>query len=254
MKDKKIVLFPGYRYVVPADFERWLEKMASAGWHIDRISQWSSLFMVFRRGEPQKYRFVYDLQAVPRKDYRAIYEQFGWEYLGRMASIYIWRKAYRDRRPEAFSDRDSIIHRNRRTIAAISSLYVLVDGPDPRHRFIYRRHTKSELIQLVLGLVLSLLYFLPWRRMLKIRRNLSAKLRWCSSEDFIFNGGLINIPLIPQSGGSFNVTAFILTSEEVALHGDVVGILFTFAAPFINLPIASLLLTWSKGREPGGNG
>lgn len=175
MKDRKIVLFPGYRYVVPADFERWLEKMASAGWHIDRISQWSSLFMVFRRGEPQKYRFVYDLQAAPRKDYRAIYEQFGWEYLGRMASIYIWRKAYRDRRPEAFSDRDSIIHRNRRTIAAISfSFYMFLLMALILGIVLFTGgHTKSELIQLVLGLVLSLLFtFYLGGVMLKIRRNL----------------------------------------------------------------------------------
>lgn len=31
MKDEKTVLFPGYRIVVPADFENWLEKMASEG-------------------------------------------------------------------------------------------------------------------------------------------------------------------------------------------------------------------------------
>ena len=139
MKDKKIVLFPGFRHVVPADFESWLEKMASAGWHIDRITQWSSFVMVFRRGAPKKYRFVYDLQAAPRKDYRAIYQEFGWEYLGRMASVFIWRKEYREARLEAFSDQESILQRNRRTLIAVFHcfLYVFAGRPNPRSLLFY---------------------------------------------------------------------------------------------------------------------
>ena len=158
MKDKKIVLFPGFRHVVPADFESWLEKMASAGWHIDRITQWSSFVMVFRRGAPKKYRFVYDLQAAPRKDYRAIYQEFGWEYLGRMASVFIWRKEYRDARLEAFSDQESILQRNRRTLIAVSIAFymfllaALILGLS----FFTRTLAPGELFQAVLALALFL--------------------------------------------------------------------------------------------------
>jgi len=127
MKEKKTVLFSAFRggNVVPANFENWFERMAAEGWHIDRVGQWNSLWMTFRRGEPRKYRFICDLQASPRKEYRATYEQFGWECLGRMASMYVWRMEYQGQRPEAFTDKDSVVGRNRRTILAVSVSFTL---------------------------------------------------------------------------------------------------------------------------------
>ena len=127
MKEKSIVLFSAFRggNVVPAHFENWFERMAAEGWHINHIRQWDSLLMTFRRGEPKKYRFICDSQASPRKEYRATYEQFGWEYLGRMASMHVWRMEYHGERPEAFSDKDSVVERNRRTILAVSVSFTL---------------------------------------------------------------------------------------------------------------------------------
>jgi hypothetical protein len=69
MKDKKIVWFSAFRHVVPADYENWLEKMAAEGWQTGRFWQWSSIYLTFTKGEPKKYRFVYDPQVSPRKDY-----------------------------------------------------------------------------------------------------------------------------------------------------------------------------------------
>jgi len=128
MKNKKIVFFPAFKRVVPSDFENWLENMALDGWHIERVRQWSSIIMIFKKGKTKKYRFVYDLQAVPGKDYIPTYEQFGWECLGRMASVYIWRMEYSGERPEAFTDNESMVGRDKRTIAAVSvsfSLFLL---------------------------------------------------------------------------------------------------------------------------------
>jgi hypothetical protein len=127
MKDKKIVLFSAFRggNVVPANFENWFERMAAEGWHINRVRQWNSLWMTFKKGEPRKYRFVCDMQASPRKDYRATYEQFGWECLGRMASMYVWRMEYQGQRPEAFTDKESVVARNRRTVQAVSVSFTL---------------------------------------------------------------------------------------------------------------------------------
>lgn len=120
MKTKKIVFFPAFKRVVPSDFENWLEDMAAKGWHIERVRQWSSIIMIFIKGEPKSYRFVYDVHAIVGKDYISTYEQFGWKNLGRMASVNIWRMEYKDDRPEAFTDKDSIASRNNRTIAAVS--------------------------------------------------------------------------------------------------------------------------------------
>ncbi|MCX6003872.1 MAG: DUF2812 domain-containing protein [Chloroflexi bacterium] len=125
MKDKRTVLFSAFRHVIPADYESWLERMAAEGWHINHFRQWSSMVVTFKRGEPKKYRFVYDPQVSPRKDYIATYEQFGWEYLGRMASAHFWRMEYNHERPEAFSDSESVVARNKRTIFAVSVSFLI---------------------------------------------------------------------------------------------------------------------------------
>jgi len=120
MKTKKVVWLSAFKHVIPADYENWLEEMALQGWNIDRIGQWSSIRLVFMRTPPKKYRYVYDIQPNPKKDYRATYEQFGWECVGIMASCFIWRKEYSDERPEAFSDMQSIKDRNKRVVRASS--------------------------------------------------------------------------------------------------------------------------------------
>jgi hypothetical protein len=125
MSERKIVLFSAFHYLLPSAYENWLERMAAEGWHINRFRQWSSIFMIFRKGAPKRYRFVYDPQVSPRKEYIPTYEQFGWEYLGRMASAHFWRMEYEHERPEAFSDHESIVKRNRRTIAAVSVSFLI---------------------------------------------------------------------------------------------------------------------------------
>lgn len=127
MSDNKIVLFSAFRHVVPSDYEDWFEQMASEGWHINEIKQWDSVYMRFHRGIPKKYRFVYDPQVSPRKDYIPFYEQFGWEHLGCMASAHIWRMVYDGERPQAFSDQDGLADRNRRNLTAASvSFFIFV--------------------------------------------------------------------------------------------------------------------------------
>ena len=120
MSNRKIEFFSAFRYLLPSDYENWLEQMATEGWHINHFRQWNSIFMIFQRGEPKTYRFVYDPQASPRKDYIATYKQFGWKYLGCMASAHFWRMEYEGERPQAFSDQEGLIDRNRRNIIAVS--------------------------------------------------------------------------------------------------------------------------------------
>ena len=49
-----------------------------------------------------------------------MYADFGWEYVGRMSSVFVWRKAYTKERPEMFSDRPTAVKRSQRFITAIS--------------------------------------------------------------------------------------------------------------------------------------
>lgn len=119
MKDTKTAWLSVYTKIEPASYENWLEEQALQGWHVDQVGQWSSIRMVLRKGIPKRYRYVYDLQAAPRKDYRALYEQFGWDLVGQMSSIYLWRKEYDAERPESFSDTESLRRRNLRLMYAL---------------------------------------------------------------------------------------------------------------------------------------
>lgn len=104
MKDTRVLYFSAFRHVVPEDFERWFEELTAAGWHPVKVGQWSSIAMRFERSEPRKYRYVIDMQAAPKRDYRPTYESFGWEFVGQMASAPVWHMAYAEERPESFSD------------------------------------------------------------------------------------------------------------------------------------------------------
>lgn len=79
MKNTKTVWFSAYRWVVPADYEAWLETLAKQGWTLQRIRQWDSIRMTFHKTEPKQYRYVFDLNAFPKKDYKATYQQFSWD-------------------------------------------------------------------------------------------------------------------------------------------------------------------------------
>jgi len=117
----KAVYFSAFREgnIVPTNFENWMEKKALQGWHVENIGQWSSLKMDFIQSKPRKYRFVYDVNSFPNKKYKNMYRQFGWELVGQMASAIIWRKEYTDKRPESFSDLESLEKRDKRAVNAV---------------------------------------------------------------------------------------------------------------------------------------
>ena len=125
MKNTKTVWFSAYRWVVPADYEAWLETLAKQGWNLQRIRQWDSIRMTFHKTEPKQYRYVFDLNAFPKKDYKATYQQFGWEFMGQMASCFIWRKEYTGERPESFTDQDSLTRRNKRVRNAVLACFLI---------------------------------------------------------------------------------------------------------------------------------
>jgi len=111
--NKKTVWFSAFKTVVPADFEEWMESLAKEGWNVDKLGLFGAFKIVFYKSEPKKFRYVFDLNINPKKDYMQTYEQFGWEYVGRMSSCFIWRKAYDEIRPESFTDKESRIRRNK---------------------------------------------------------------------------------------------------------------------------------------------
>ncbi len=176
MKRKKTVWFSAFTKVVPADYENWLEDLASQGWHAERIGQWSSIFLTLRKGEPRRYRYVYDMQAIPGKDYKATYEQFGWEFVGQMASALIWRKEYTGERPESFSDAESLEKRNRRVMyaASVSFFLFLLTAAILTVCFALKlgRLTQGDTLQFILGMALTYAFTIYMGSVLsKIYRN-----------------------------------------------------------------------------------
>jgi hypothetical protein len=125
MKERKTFYLTAFRYVVPADYEKWFEGLAAEGWHPQSVGQWSSLAMRFSKSEPKKYRYVVDMQPFPGRNYKQTYRDFGWEFIGQMASAYVWRREYEGERPESFSDPESRKGRNRRFLGAVSVSFFL---------------------------------------------------------------------------------------------------------------------------------
>lgn len=125
MKNSKRYWFSAFRYVAPADYERWFEGLAAQGWHPVKVGQWNSIAMRFAKGEPRKFRYVVDMQPFPKKEYRQTYEDFGWEFVGQMASAMVWRREYENERPESFSDAQSLRDRGRRFVGAASVSFII---------------------------------------------------------------------------------------------------------------------------------
>lgn len=159
MKNKKTVWLSVFRNVVPADYEIWLEDLALQGWNIDHISQWSSIAMTFYRSEPKKYRYIFDIQVFPKKEYKTTYEQFGWEFAGQMSSCFIWRKEYTDERPESFTNRESLEKRNKQVISAVLVSFTMFTIVSivliTAFIMTFSNLSAGSIVQFTLGIVLS---------------------------------------------------------------------------------------------------
>lgn len=176
MKTKKTIWFSAFKYVIPAEYENWLEKMAIQGWNIDQIGQWSSIRLQFTKTNPKKYRYVYDIQTNPKNDYQATYEQFGWQFVGVMASCHLWRMEYSGERPEAFSDQKSLEYRNKQVVSAVSVSMFLFSAAfiitSLSLGITFHTLTTSDIIQLIVFLLFSgfIVIYLAWV-MRKIYKN-----------------------------------------------------------------------------------
>ncbi len=154
-----IKLMSTFIHPVPAEYEEWLENLAQQGYHPNKINHWTSTFLIFKKGEPKKYRYVLDMQPFVKKEYFETYKDFGWEHCGQMSSTYLWRMEYTDERPESFTDTSALKERNRRFVKAISFSFILfvVTFLIIAATFIINRNDcgTAGIVQYTLGLVLS---------------------------------------------------------------------------------------------------
>jgi Protein of unknown function (DUF2812) len=113
--------FIPFRHVAADDLERWFEARAERGWAPRHLGQFSSLRMRLAPCAPKTCRYVVDLQVKPRQDYFTTFRDSGWEHVGQMASMHVWRKDYDGARPEAFTDSHSRTLRARRIALAAAT-------------------------------------------------------------------------------------------------------------------------------------
>jgi len=123
MKGKTIKWLSPYIHSEPIEYEEYFEKLALRGWHPAKIDVWSSIRMTFIKSEPKQYRYVVDVQSILRQEYKQLHQDLGWELVGMMSSVVVWRKEYDGSRPESFSDKESLERRNRKFSMIIRAIF-----------------------------------------------------------------------------------------------------------------------------------
>ncbi len=95
--------FARLRHPSPESFERYLEKQAAEGNHLEVYDRWSLLRLRFTEGAPATVRYVVERRAHPApSDYFTFRQDLGWEHTGRSGDRHIWRKEYAGERPQRF--------------------------------------------------------------------------------------------------------------------------------------------------------
>lgn len=96
-------------------FEMYLEEMAAKGYILDQ-ADFGLIRLTFNEEEPQSIRYCVDYNNQYSQDYELLLEDDGWVCKGKSSGWRIWVKPYKGDRPELFSDKMSIIERNKRLL------------------------------------------------------------------------------------------------------------------------------------------
>lgn len=113
--------------------EEWLQSMSLQGWHLVTMSIG---FYKFEKGEPANYVYRLDFNTNSSKnliEYVGLFQDAGWEYLGRLSSWQYFRKlAAPGEEPEIFTDNESKIAKYQRIITflvILSPVYFVIFFP-----------------------------------------------------------------------------------------------------------------------------
>lgn len=124
MTTKTVWLAP-FVHPTPALLEQWFEREAAEGWHPKELDDMSGIRLRLTHTRAARMRYVVDPQQRPGDDYRSTYEDAGWEYVGELSSLQVWRRRYKGERPEAFTDASSLGARDRRWARVTGTLGAL---------------------------------------------------------------------------------------------------------------------------------
>jgi len=104
----------------PERIEDYLEEMAAEGWQIDRVAM-SLMWYRFEQSELQRIRFCADYQWKPDEEYEIILQDDGWTKVAQNSGWLLWKKPYTNERPELYTDKQSLVERNRKIILVLGS-------------------------------------------------------------------------------------------------------------------------------------
>lgn len=108
--------------------EAWLEGMAQNGWHLKSVGL--PCVYHFSRGEPGRYSYRLDYMPDDKAkltEYKQIFQDAGWEYVGEMSNWRYWRKlVVEGETAEIFTDTDSKIRKYQRLLAYMGFFLVLL--------------------------------------------------------------------------------------------------------------------------------
>lgn len=91
------------RHLSPDSLERYLERQAARGRHLQSSGALSLLRMRFTDGAPTQVRYVLDRRSRPApSDYYTFRENDGWEHAGGFGDLHVWRMDYSGERPVGF--------------------------------------------------------------------------------------------------------------------------------------------------------
>lgn len=103
----------------PEKIENWLEEMEDEGWNLIKVD-FNHMRFKFEKGESRKVRYCVDYQNNVEDNYFELFKEDNWELVDNIATPwYIWRKSYKNERPNIYTDTKSLIERNNRLLKTV---------------------------------------------------------------------------------------------------------------------------------------
>ncbi|MCP5456121.1 MAG: DUF2812 domain-containing protein [Thermotogae bacterium] len=111
MKEKKY-----FKFWHAANFEKiekWLEEMAKSGYILKGVT-FAGMIFSFEKSEPKKISYCIDYQMKITSEYTKILSEDGWKIKEIGSGWVIASKEYNGKRPELYTDYESILERNKK--------------------------------------------------------------------------------------------------------------------------------------------
>lgn len=171
-----------YRLVVnPYDIEKWVNNMASQGWHLKKFT-W--IRFTFERGEPGSYIYRHDeLERFGGASYEDEYLEFlkssGIEQVDRSGNFVFFRKPANDGPFELYSDKKNKIRKLSQKISLLLSLILLnliIGVIGLSGIFSVQAIDWIKLSMNITNILVVVLFSIPLLKLMRVRNNLKKDL------------------------------------------------------------------------------